>query len=74
MSVKTYSALRKELSDRDKSLREKTMSLEEASELVCDGDIVGVGGSTLSRTAHGDDLGAGQGEEKEFVGMSKYCL
>jgi len=50
MSVKTYSALRKELSDRDKSLREKTMSLEEASKLVRDGDIVGVGGSTLSRT------------------------
>ena len=35
---------------RDRSLREKVMSLEEAAELVADGDTVGIGGSTLSRT------------------------
>jgi glutaconate CoA-transferase, subunit A len=35
---------------RDRSLREKVMSLEQAAELVADGDTVGIGGSTLSRT------------------------
>ena len=35
---------------RDRSLREKVMSLEEAAKLVSDGDKVGIGGSTLSRT------------------------
>jgi glutaconate CoA-transferase, subunit A len=35
---------------RDRSLREKVMSLEEAAELVADGATVGIGGSTLSRT------------------------
>lgn len=35
---------------RDRSLREKVMSLEEAADLVADGDTVGIGGSTLSRT------------------------
>jgi glutaconate CoA-transferase, subunit A len=35
---------------RDRSLREKVMSLEEAVDLVADGDTVGIGGSTLSRT------------------------
>jgi glutaconate CoA-transferase, subunit A len=35
---------------RDRSLREKVMSLEEAAALVPDGASVGIGGSTLSRT------------------------
>jgi glutaconate CoA-transferase subunit A len=35
---------------RDRSLREKVMSLEEAADLVADGATVGIGGSTLSRT------------------------
>jgi glutaconate CoA-transferase, subunit A len=35
---------------RDRSLREKVMSLEEAADLVADGEKVGIGGSTLSRT------------------------
>jgi glutaconate CoA-transferase subunit A len=36
--------------ERDRSLREKVMSLEEAAALVPDGASVGIGGSTLSRT------------------------
>ena len=35
---------------RDRSLREKVMSLDEAAALVPDGASVGIGGSTLSRT------------------------
>jgi glutaconate CoA-transferase subunit A len=35
---------------RDRSLREKVVTLEEAARLVEDGDTVGIGGSTLSRT------------------------
>ena len=35
---------------RDRSLREKVVTLEEAARLVADGDQVGIGGSTLSRT------------------------
>jgi glutaconate CoA-transferase subunit A len=35
---------------RDRSLREKVVTLEEAAKLVEDGDKVGIGGSTLSRT------------------------
>jgi glutaconate CoA-transferase subunit A len=35
---------------RDRSLREKVMSLDAAAALVPDGAIVGIGGSTLSRT------------------------
>jgi glutaconate CoA-transferase, subunit A len=35
---------------RDRSLRDKVMSLEEAAALVPDGASVGIGGSTLSRT------------------------
>jgi glutaconate CoA-transferase subunit A len=31
-------------------LREKVMSLEEAAKLVNDGDHVGIGGCTMSRT------------------------
>ena len=35
---------------RDRSLREKVMSLDAAAALVPDGAVVGIGGSTLSRT------------------------
>ena len=43
---------------RDRGLREKVMSLEEAAKLVHDGDHVGIGGCTMSRTPHRHDLGA----------------
>src|SRR5579862_6459194 len=45
-----YLELRRKTVARDRSLREKVMSLEEAATLVKDGDVVGIGGSTLSRT------------------------
>jgi glutaconate CoA-transferase, subunit A len=45
-----YLDLRRKTAERDRSLREKVMSLEEAADLVKDGDTVGIGGSTLSRT------------------------
>ena len=48
--VKPYQQLRKATLDRDRGLREKVMSLEEAAELVHDGDHVGIGGCTMSRT------------------------
>lgn len=50
MEVKPYLELRADLARRDRSLREKVMTLEQAAELVSDGDKVGIGGSTLSRT------------------------
>lgn len=50
MEVKPYLELRRNLAERDRSLREKVMSLEQAAALVNDGDTVGIGGSTLSRT------------------------
>ncbi len=52
-SVHPYSKLRKDLEQRDRSLREKVVSLEEAASFVRDGDSVGVGGSTMSRTPMG---------------------
>jgi glutaconate CoA-transferase subunit A len=45
-----YLELRRKTVARDRSLREKVMSLQEAAKLVKDGDRVGIGGSTLSRT------------------------
>ena len=48
--TETYLELRRKTAARDRSLREKVMSLEEAAALVKDGDKVGIGGSTLSRT------------------------
>lgn len=50
MSVKPYLELREELRNRDKSLREKVVTLEEAAATIRDGELVGIGGSTLSRT------------------------
>jgi glutaconate CoA-transferase, subunit A len=48
--VKSYSALRHETLTRDRGLREKVMTLEEAAKLVHDGDQVAIGGCTVSRT------------------------
>jgi glutaconate CoA-transferase, subunit A len=46
----SYLDLRRKLSARDRSLHEKVVNLEEAAALVKDGESVGIGGSTLSRT------------------------
>ena len=48
--MKSYLDLRRETRERDRSLRDKVMSLEEAAGVVCDGDHVALGGCTLSRT------------------------
>jgi glutaconate CoA-transferase, subunit A len=48
--VRPYQQLRQDTLARDRGLREKVMSLEEAAKLVHDGDHVGLGGCTLSRT------------------------
>jgi glutaconate CoA-transferase, subunit A len=45
-----YDELCRRTRERDRSLREKVMSLEEAAALVPDGASVGIGGSTISRT------------------------
>ena len=45
-----YTHLRQELAKRDRGLREKVVSLEDAASFVRDGDPVGIGGSTMSRT------------------------
>jgi glutaconate CoA-transferase, subunit A len=45
-----YLDLRRRLAERDRSLHEKVVTLEEAARLVKDGETVGIGGSTLSRT------------------------
>lgn len=45
-----YSELRQRTKARDRSLRDKVMSLEEAARLVQDGDHLAVGGCTASRT------------------------
>lgn len=48
--ARSYSDLRESLSRRDRGLREKVMSLEEAAALITDGQSVGIGGSMMSRT------------------------
>lgn len=45
-----YLKLREDTAARDRSLREKVMSLEEAASLVQDGEDVALGGCTMSRT------------------------
>jgi glutaconate CoA-transferase, subunit A len=45
-----YDELSRRTRERDRSLRAKVMSLDEAAALVPDGALVGIGGSTLSRT------------------------
>jgi glutaconate CoA-transferase, subunit A len=51
--VPNYNKLRNDIAHRDRSLREKVVSLEEAVSFVNDGDTVGIGGSTMSRTPMG---------------------
>jgi glutaconate CoA-transferase subunit A len=48
--LEPYDRLRENLAKRDRSLREKVMSLEDAASFVQDGMKVGIGGSTMSRT------------------------
>ncbi len=48
--VQSYLELREGTANRDRSLREKVMSLDEAAALVTDGDHVALGGCTMSRT------------------------
>src|SRR5688500_7616893 len=48
--VTPYQELRKETLARDRGLREKVMSLEEATKFVNNGDHVAIGGCTMSRT------------------------
>jgi len=48
--VQPYERLREGLQRRDRSLREKVVTLEEAASFVQDGMSVGIGGSTMSRT------------------------
>jgi glutaconate CoA-transferase, subunit A len=48
--INPYQQLRSATLARDRGLREKVMSLEEAAKLVRDGDHVGIGGCTMSRT------------------------
>ena len=48
--VQSYLELREKTAARDRSLREKVMSLEEAVSLVKNGDHVALGGCTVSRT------------------------
>ena len=48
--TKSYIGPRRATEARDRSLRDKVMSLEDAAALVVDGDHVALGGCTLSRT------------------------
>jgi glutaconate CoA-transferase, subunit A len=48
--TEAYLELRRRTAERDRSLHEKVTSLEEVARLVKDGEKVGIGGSTLSRT------------------------
>ncbi len=50
MPDQPYLELRRKLALRDRSLHEKVVSLDEAAALVKDGETMGIGGSTLSRT------------------------
>ena len=50
MPVKPYQELRQDLQNRDKSLRKKVVTLDEAAATIKDGELVGIGGSTLSST------------------------
>jgi len=45
-----FEELHRRTRERDRSLRDKVMSLEAAAALVSDGASIGIGGSTLSRT------------------------
>jgi glutaconate CoA-transferase subunit A len=49
-AVQPYHSLREAMSRRDRSLREKVVTLDEIASFVNDGASVGIGGSTISRT------------------------
>ena len=49
-TVQSYKELRSRLARRDRSLREKVVTLDQAASFVSDGMSVGIGGSTMSRT------------------------
>lgn len=51
--VQPYFQIRQNVAQRDRSLRKKVVSLQEATSFVHDGDTVGIGGSTMSRTPMG---------------------
>src|SRR5687768_996094 len=51
--VRPYTELREEVASRDRSLRDKVVTLAEAASFVHDGESVGIGGSTMSRTPMG---------------------
>ena len=61
----SYEKLRNDLAQRDRSLREKVVSLDEAASFVRDGETVGIGGSTMSRTPMASDLGADPRQAQE---------
>ncbi|MGH7057531.1 MAG: CoA transferase subunit A [Acetobacteraceae bacterium] len=48
--MESYEALREETAARDRSLREKVVSLEAAAALIHDGEHVAIGGCMMSRT------------------------
>jgi glutaconate CoA-transferase subunit A len=48
--VKPYAQLRAETAERDRSLHDKVVSLEQAASLIKDGEHVAVGGCMMSRT------------------------
>ncbi|WP_428028974.1 CoA transferase subunit A [Ancylobacter sp.] len=50
MTIPSYLDLRQKTQARDRSLRDKVMSLEDAAALVADGDSLAIGGCTASRT------------------------
>ena len=50
MSPQSYLQLRENTQARDRSLREKVMSLEDAAALVNNGEHIALGGCTMSRT------------------------
>ena len=88
--VHSYLDLRAATQKRDRSLREKVMSLEEAAALVKNGDSIAIGGCTASRTpmamiwslirAHKSDLSvsrsitSGEGDLLFASGVSRHIL
>lgn len=48
--IKPYEMLRSDLASRDRGFHEKVTTLEDAAELISDGNSLGIGGSMFSRT------------------------
>jgi len=70
----SYLELRQRTQARDRSLRQKVISLDEACELVKDGDHVALG--WVHRVTYPDcnDLGADPREQEETDGFPEYRL